>query len=236
MDLQQPALGKKIASLRKAKGLTQEELVDQCKLSVRTLQRIEAGEVMPRSYTIRLIFTTLGEDAFQSSPGIGGDSDLRKVLNYIIDLFNFKTNAMKKLTILSIFFLSVFILVFSACLGSKKALTEQNALVGTWQMMNNGKLDTLIGGKPGQIRYKVLTQERFVVTDIEYNKKLMHAALTGSYTVDPVNKTYSELVENAGNGYGQYMNGKIGTYNYKITDSLWYIKGNGYDEVWKKVK
>ena len=57
--LNQPDLGKKIAELRKAKGLTQEELVEKCNLSVRTLQRIESGDVVPRSYTIKTIFTAL---------------------------------------------------------------------------------------------------------------------------------------------------------------------------------
>ena len=43
--MKQPQLGHKILELRKAKGLTQEELVEMCNLNVRTLQRIEAGEV-----------------------------------------------------------------------------------------------------------------------------------------------------------------------------------------------
>ncbi len=37
METQQPYLGKKTAKLRKARGLTQEELVGKCNLSVRTL-------------------------------------------------------------------------------------------------------------------------------------------------------------------------------------------------------
>lgn len=41
--MKQPELGKKITELRKGKGLTQEELVDKCNISVRTLQRIEAA-------------------------------------------------------------------------------------------------------------------------------------------------------------------------------------------------
>ena len=57
--IQQPELGKKIADLRKAKGLTQEDLVEKCNINVRTLQRIESGEVTPRTYTIRLIFEAL---------------------------------------------------------------------------------------------------------------------------------------------------------------------------------
>ena len=57
--MKQPELGKKISELRKAKGLTQEELVEKCNLNVRTIQRIEAGEVTPRSYTIKALFEAL---------------------------------------------------------------------------------------------------------------------------------------------------------------------------------
>jgi transcriptional regulator with XRE-family HTH domain len=57
--MKQPQLGKKISELRKAKGLTQEELVERCNLNVRTIQRIEAGEVTPRSYTVKALFEAL---------------------------------------------------------------------------------------------------------------------------------------------------------------------------------
>ena len=60
--MKQPELGKRISELRKGKGLTQEELVEQCNINVRTIQRIEAGEVNPRSYTIKIILEVLGED------------------------------------------------------------------------------------------------------------------------------------------------------------------------------
>lgn len=243
--MQQPALGKKIAKLRKAKGLTQEELVEKCNLSVRTLQRIEAGEVTPRSYTIKLIFSALGHVAYEPTQSLAEKlskawqpaiNEIQKFCSYLIDLFNLKTNAMKKLTILSIFFLTLCTIIFSACLSTKKVITDQNALVGTWQIMRNGIPDTTYDNKAGQIRYKTITDSRFIVTDIQFAKKEVYAAFAGSYTLDEKNKTYSELVEAAGGGYTQYMNGKIGTYKYRITDSLWYIKGNGYDEVWKRVK
>ena len=61
-NMQQPELGHKIQNWRKAKGLTQEELVEKCNLNVRTLQRIEAGEVLPRSYTIKSILEVLNVD------------------------------------------------------------------------------------------------------------------------------------------------------------------------------
>ena len=57
--MKQPELGKKISELRKAKGLTQEELVEKCNISVRTIQRIETGEVTPRMYTIKTILAAL---------------------------------------------------------------------------------------------------------------------------------------------------------------------------------
>jgi len=60
--MKQPALGQKILELRQAKGFTQEELVEQCNISVRTIQRIEAGETMPRVYTIKTILSALDRD------------------------------------------------------------------------------------------------------------------------------------------------------------------------------
>ena len=60
--MKQPELGRKILELRKQKGFTQEELVDQCNINVRTIQRIEAGEVTPRSFTLKTILNALGED------------------------------------------------------------------------------------------------------------------------------------------------------------------------------
>lgn len=63
--MKQPELGKKILELRKAKGLTQEELVEKCNISVRTIQRIETGEVTPRVYTIKTILSALEYDLDQ---------------------------------------------------------------------------------------------------------------------------------------------------------------------------
>jgi transcriptional regulator with XRE-family HTH domain len=60
--MKQRELGRKILELRKAKGFTQEELVIKCNINVRTIQRIEAGEVTPRSYTVKIILEALGYD------------------------------------------------------------------------------------------------------------------------------------------------------------------------------
>jgi uncharacterized Tic20 family protein/DNA-binding Xre family transcriptional regulator len=51
ISMNQPDLGLKIAELRQQKGLTQEKLAEYCEVSTRTIQRIESGEVEPRSFT-----------------------------------------------------------------------------------------------------------------------------------------------------------------------------------------
>jgi transcriptional regulator with XRE-family HTH domain len=59
--MQQPELGRRLTALRKEKNLTQEELVEKSHVSVRTIQRIEAGEVLPRMITVRILLEALGE-------------------------------------------------------------------------------------------------------------------------------------------------------------------------------
>jgi len=55
-------IGQKIIDARLGKNLTQSELADICRLNIRTIQRIENGEVSPRSYTLRLINDVLETD------------------------------------------------------------------------------------------------------------------------------------------------------------------------------
>jgi transcriptional regulator with XRE-family HTH domain len=60
--MQQPDLGTRLTALRKEKNLTQEELVEKSHVSVRTIQRIEAGEVLPRVSTVKILLEALGEN------------------------------------------------------------------------------------------------------------------------------------------------------------------------------
>lgn len=57
--MKQPELGKKIGEIRNQKGITQKELSESCNIDIRTIQRIETGEVSPRMSTLRLIAETL---------------------------------------------------------------------------------------------------------------------------------------------------------------------------------
>jgi transcriptional regulator with XRE-family HTH domain len=116
---------KKLIDYRKARGMTQEELAEKSGISIRTIQRIETGEVIPRAYTIKVLSDYLGIGYFDSN--ITGDntvegetvsesgvSTLKKsevdfdnaivekhtAMWYLKDLFNLKTKTMKKVSIL----------------------------------------------------------------------------------------------------------------------------------------
>ncbi|MBT3313141.1 MAG: helix-turn-helix domain-containing protein [Anaerolineae bacterium] len=60
--MNQPDLGLKVNELRQQKGFTQEQLAEKCEVSPRTIQRIEGGEVDPRSYTLQCLSNSLEFD------------------------------------------------------------------------------------------------------------------------------------------------------------------------------
>lgn len=82
--MRQPELGRRLTELRQQKSLTQEELVEACNVSVRTIQRIESGEVTPRTSTIKILLTALDQDfeAFKN------DIEANKPANYLTSLEN----------------------------------------------------------------------------------------------------------------------------------------------------
>lgn len=118
--MNQPELGKKILELRKSKGLTQGELAENCKQSLRTIQRIESVKVTPRSHTIKVILSNLDYDLNNSSINLSSNSGkdystknwLEQFFKYVLDLFNLKTNTMKKLSVLSFVLSLIIVAVF----------------------------------------------------------------------------------------------------------------------------
>jgi uncharacterized Tic20 family protein len=60
--MNQPDLGLKVNELRQQKNLTQEQLAGYCEVSTRTIQRIESGEVEPRSFTRNSLSNSLEFD------------------------------------------------------------------------------------------------------------------------------------------------------------------------------
>lgn len=116
--MKQPELGQKIVELRLAKGLTQEELVAKCNISVRTIQRIESGEVEPRTYTIKAILDALDYDLEQikmtdKSNSINSFSNwFRNLMLIDIDTSKPSNFLIKQLNIAWIFGICYFILGF----------------------------------------------------------------------------------------------------------------------------
>jgi transcriptional regulator with XRE-family HTH domain len=114
--------GTELIRIRKIRGLTQADIAEKCNVTTRTIQRIESGVVKPRSSTIKIICKTLGIDFFEIS-----NQNLKlknhKLIWLYQDLFNFKTNSMKKISILTT---AVTIIVF-VCITAFDILIKPNS-------------------------------------------------------------------------------------------------------------
>jgi transcriptional regulator with XRE-family HTH domain len=65
--MKQPELGKRLNEVRIQRGITQKELSDLCSVDIRTIQRIEAGEVEPRMSTLKILAAALEYDELASN-------------------------------------------------------------------------------------------------------------------------------------------------------------------------
>ena len=81
-------IGKKISEVRKSKGLTQEELVEMSKMNLRTIQRIENNENVPRGKTLSMICEVL---EINSNEFVNIEKQSRKeiVINLLRSLFSY---------------------------------------------------------------------------------------------------------------------------------------------------
>lgn len=238
--MNQPALGKKIVELRKAKGYTQEELVSKCNLNIRTLQRIESGEVEPRSYTVKAIFAALDYEDKANNPPSETDSvcqpvEKRSILTdnriytYVIDLFNLKTNKMKKLTILTTLVLCI---IFAGTSFMRAQKTENNnQLVGTW-IQCNAQGEAMYSNNTTEI--KAITPETFTVMFIDKQKKLFVGELMGTYTLDK--DTYTETITHSNSQIVGYT-GRVNIFKITFKGDLLILEGqnNTYNQTWKRV-
>jgi len=137
--------GVKLIEARKAKGLTQEEVAEKCQVSVRTIQRIETGTVMPRSFTIKVIAEALGFDFYESSNTVSEHSEKDQNSNlkghtllwYIKDLFNLKTHAMKKVTILASLCLTIGFTLFLFGLETNAQSVKENEVISYTETDNH---------------------------------------------------------------------------------------------------
>ena len=79
------SIGKRICNIRKSKALTQEELADLANINLRTIQRIENEENVPRGKTLQLICQALEIEEMT----VTGNSELklrRSIWAHAIDL------------------------------------------------------------------------------------------------------------------------------------------------------
>lgn len=139
--------GRKLIDVRKAKGLTQEEVAEKCKITVRTIQRIESGIVKPRAYTVKIISDCLGFDFFVTSYNVSDGNEVNQnlvtekhnVLWYIKDLFNLKTNKMKKISVLSVSFLMMGLAFFVVISKTNAQSDKKNDFKSIVVQLNDDK-------------------------------------------------------------------------------------------------
>lgn len=77
-------IAKKISEARKLKGLSQEQLAEQAKINLRTIQRIEKSECEPRGSTLNLICDALEIDSKElitSEESFRGKNVITKIVN-----------------------------------------------------------------------------------------------------------------------------------------------------------
>ena len=238
--MNQPDLGKKIAELRKAKGFTQEELVEKCNLSVRTLQRIESGEVIPRSYTIKIIFSALDFDLNDSIEPAENKFNktghtialwLDHIYSFITDLFRLNSNPIRKLTILSIpillFILIFFLVIFDSKVQDKQkveeTITELNLKFINW--FNTGEIDSvgilyLNNSCMGEIigRENILEYYYFIYNAGFRFKEIKSISLIIT----------DSIVIERGIWRGNLNNYLTGSYltQWRLSDGVWYIEND----------
>jgi len=162
--------GKKLVEVRKAKGLTQDEVAEMCKITTRSIQRIESGDVTPRAYTIKTISEVLEFDFFEASNTgyeVNKENRYSKLKWYIKDLLNLKTNAMKKVSILSISCLMIGFALFALIPKSNAQTSKRPNYTNTKELVevaftNTFTIDSLVYIKNDlvnrgiQINYKKL--------------------------------------------------------------------------------
>lgn len=120
----QPELGNKISALRLAKGLTQIELAESCNLSLRTIQRIEGAEVLPRAYTVKQIFEALGEKDYFESPA--EESSVKRWFSDVSKSLHLTSKKMRIIIALSLLLGSAGLLFFGISDYQKTKSYQQN--------------------------------------------------------------------------------------------------------------
>lgn len=222
----------KLTETRKAKGLTQEEVAEKCNLNVRTIQRVESGQVQPRPQTVRLITEALEIDI--TEPAVKVEN--RSFIWHLKDLFNLKTHKMRKLTILSSTVLVIFIALFLVSSEIQARANTPAPGSGLTIIFNKDKsikrvdavythkltLDSLttISSKLAThgilVSYRSMAfNESGLLTSIECEIKIKGKETGGSFSVKDLDST------NKNHHYGFYIDNSINANDRFCTGSCW---------------
>ena len=208
--------GLKLIEVRNAKGLTQEDVAEKCKITVRTIQRIESGVVKPRVFTIKIISEVLGIDFFETS---NTGYDVKKVIPnsdlgmpyflwYLKDLFNLKTKTMKKISILTMSFLMIGLALF-VFTTKTNAQSDKSFNSITMQLNDNKSIN----------RIEVAFSNRLTFDSLVYIKNDLKAkGFTINYKKIEFNKNHLLILidcdVDCNDGYkGSFMMGFLDTQN-----------------------
>lgn len=196
--------------LRQQQGITQAELAKRCNLNVRTVQRIETAEATPRNYTVKAIFESLGSDfkdlSLQPDTGHRGVSRFKKFMKqlfkYIWELFNLKTNTMKKLSVLTLLASAMFAGIFFISSPSKAQGNDSRPVEGwmhggTPSGAYNFGIDPKVSNGDGGSAYIELVAGENEVAD-NYRGYLMQSFSTNKYLGTRIRMTGYVKTQKAG--------------------------------------
>ena len=200
--------GEKLIEVRKAKGLTQDEVAEMCNITTRTVQRIESGAVIPRAFTIKTISEALGFDFFETSNtgcGVSKENHHSGLKWYIKDLFNLKTKTMKKLSILTVSFLMIGFAVFALTTRESSNVQTQQTRPNFINTESSIEItDTLTLDELRRIQGRLRNQTLFALMGIQTHQprpnfinteNLVEVAFTNAFTLDSLVRIQNELAK-----------------------------------------
>jgi len=141
---------------------------------------------------------------------------------------------MKKIIIQCVFAITLMTTIISC--GVQKVNIQNNDLIGTWQICNSdGVVEENLYGNKNQIRYKVISSDKFTLIDLNSKYKKVLNSFVGSYTVNK--NVYTEHILYTNSNFNNLL-GDTYSYTYKIENDVLTIDGigNPYNETWKRVK
>ena len=123
----------KVAEIRKQKSLTQENLAEKAYVTVRTIQRMEAGEEVS-SETLKSVSNALDvtvNELFESISSSDKEEEIMEISKEQQKQFNYRKNELFTIKLITFSFIFVFLGLFGIFVGELNGL-EQNIYGIIW--------------------------------------------------------------------------------------------------------